>query len=73
MQWIAQKRPSSWREKSSDGYYAISEHGRSSEYEAFHIEALWASPTRLGAAATLEDAHTLCEQHRAAQSAPTPA
>jgi hypothetical protein len=66
---VIQWRPSAdstWRAKSADGYYVIS-----TNYEAFHICALWARPESIGGASSLAAAQAICETHRA--SLPMPA
>jgi hypothetical protein len=63
-QWLA-RRDGEWRAKTSDGYYAVNR-----EFEAFHIEALWAAPVKIGAAKSLADAQAICDQHRISTSQP---
>jgi hypothetical protein len=66
--WIT-PRADIWHTKSADGYYGIHEHLRTSEYEAFFIEAVFAIPKPIGTRGSLEDAKKICEEHRAAQIA----
>lgn len=69
MRFVKQSPGSSFAWKSEDGYYGISEdHPR--EFMAHHIEALWATPTELGLANTLEGAASICAEHRRRIPAP---
>jgi hypothetical protein len=68
---------SSFKWKSSDGYYGIAlgqlqgdgSH-RMSRYSAFHIEALWAKPAPIGGGPSLTEAKQVCDQHREREGAP---
>lgn len=71
--WIPQKPGCAFGWKSSDGYYGISAgaglaHG---DFEAFHIEALWAKPLPIGVGSDLEVAKIICNEHRAKNAGPT--
>lgn len=59
-------RAGNWHAKSNDGYYGIHIAERQAEYEAFFIEAVWATPKLIATVGSLEDAKTACESHRAA-------
>jgi hypothetical protein len=69
--WIKQPAGEPFIAKSAEGYYGVVKgaglaHG---DFTAFHIEALWASPTELGVGSDLELAKLICEQHRAGSPA----
>lgn len=64
MQWVTPRNDPTWVSKSADGYYAISSEP-SEGFESFHIMALWARPSKIGASLTLTHAQQLCEQHAA--------
>lgn len=71
VQWITD-RSGQWVNKTSDGYYAIASEKRAtagghhavSHYAAFHIEALWATPSPIGGGTTLNEAQQICDAHR---------
>lgn len=55
---------SPWATKSEDGYYAIAT-PLEGQFEAFHIEALWARPLSIGTRSSLDLAKEFCEHHSA--------
>jgi hypothetical protein len=63
---------SPWVLKSDDGYYAVAkgESPHVGTFEAFHIEAVWATPTSIGHGGTLEAATEVCFSHRRGNRAP---
>lgn len=65
LQWVTPPHKSDWASRSACGHYAVAEKPRHAEFEAYWIEALWASPTLLFTSGTLADAQAVCEAHNA--------
>lgn len=72
MQWANSNgnNPHRWVSRSTDGYYAIAYRISDDDFEAFHIEALWATPTAIGVDRSLASAQQICETHRTASPSP---
>lgn len=62
MRWLTPCSPD-WVRKSECGHYGIAIEKGSTRYDAYHIEALWATPEVIDDAPTIEAAQAICESH----------
>jgi hypothetical protein len=62
LQWY-QPQAGNWASREARHLYGVVHRLPAGDFEAFHIEALFARPASLGCADSLEDAMALCQQH----------